>query len=481
MRDVNSRRLFGAAFFCVIILGWGTSAKAVPAFARQTGMPCTSCHIGTDSAPDFTRTGRLFSIYGYQVPVIRERISYEGDTVKDKPQYGGDYLKLNWMDFFSMRFISDFMDTGHNLDGTKQVTTSKPLARLSMFFTGPITDWLGLWTELGYLGNNDLDSVSVGHTGPTGLNLFAYDEYRLTATFHYGTDSIWGIAAGNEVPDVTAQFYPDALFTPRPWGFGQGGIGQSMDIASFTAHTLWHNRLWLQAGPVTGLNNLSWSNGVDWWGSVGWDFFRKQSNDLWLVAMYLGGKDAPSMLKPEKDSYICPTTCPPGVTDSQLSITNVLGGTLSQGVVVANAPVELVKHFDSYKVMLESSVADRGVNSWLASLAVGGMHQSYVSGANAKYDQVGFDVRYFYKRTYGFDLGWYTMIDYTYTTPEGVERQTEGDKNIYGLTLLWNPAMNVSLHLQFSPRSTNIVFRDDQRAVYMDGGKSEQLGIEYNF
>lgn len=471
-------KAFGAWVSAMMLLSWSNDASAMPSFARQTGMPCTSCHIGVDGAPNFTRTGRLFSIYGYQVPLIREQLRYDGQTVDGAPQYGGDYLRLNWMDFFSIRLVSDLITTGHNLDGSKQPTTTKPLSRLSMFFTGPITDWLGLWTELGYLGNNDLDSVSEGHTGPTGLNFYAYDEYRLSTTFHFGKDSIWGFALGNETPDVDAQFYTDGLYTPRPWGFGQGGVGSSMDIANFTFHVFWHNRLWLQAGPVSGLNNLSWSDGTDWWGSVGWDFIRKQSNDLWLVGMYMGGTDAPSMLTPEKDSFICPSTCPPGVTDSSLSFSNVLGGV--GGAVIANAPQELVDHFHAYKVMLISSVADWGVNSWSASMTVAGIKQWYKSDADAEYNAMGIDVRYFYKRTYGLEAYWNNFLDYTYTTPGGVDRKTHGGDNYYGVNLLWNPAMNFSVHLNYTPRITNRVFRDE-RNLYKNDGDSLSFGVEYSF
>src|SRR5688572_3633560 len=65
----------------IIGLQFGVSqdVQAVPAFSRQSGMNCNSCHIGThDIVPNFTRTGRLFAMRGYQVPYIRERLHAEG-------------------------------------------------------------------------------------------------------------------------------------------------------------------------------------------------------------------------------------------------------------------------------------------------------------------------------------------------------------------------------------------------------------------
>ena len=39
-------------------------ADAVPAFAQQTGQPCTTCHIGS-FGPQLTPFGRAFKIGGY--------------------------------------------------------------------------------------------------------------------------------------------------------------------------------------------------------------------------------------------------------------------------------------------------------------------------------------------------------------------------------------------------------------------------------
>jgi hypothetical protein len=40
------------------------SARAIPAFAVQTGQPCTTCHIGA-FGPQLTAFGRAFKIGGY--------------------------------------------------------------------------------------------------------------------------------------------------------------------------------------------------------------------------------------------------------------------------------------------------------------------------------------------------------------------------------------------------------------------------------
>src|SRR5580704_8951311 len=51
--------------FAGLAVAWpGGTAHAVPAFAQQTGQPCTTCHIGA-FGPQLTPFGRAFKIGGY--------------------------------------------------------------------------------------------------------------------------------------------------------------------------------------------------------------------------------------------------------------------------------------------------------------------------------------------------------------------------------------------------------------------------------
>jgi len=192
------------ALFFGLQFGVTQDAQAVAAFARQTGMNCNSCHIGTyNIVPNFTRTGRLFAMRGYQVPYIRERLHAEGDTGNNNEQskYGGDYLALNWTDFFSARLISEVVRGGEDASGRSLDERSSPINRMSLFFSGAITDWLGVWTEIGYLGNNSLHSVTPNRQNEqTGVNFFAYDEYRINASWDFGKNSFYGFSMGNEHP-----------------------------------------------------------------------------------------------------------------------------------------------------------------------------------------------------------------------------------------------------------------------------------------
>lgn len=476
----STRSICGIAVLLALWLGIQADASAVPAYARQTSMNCNSCHIGTDNVPNFTRTGRLFAMRAYTRPHTRDRLRHEG-TLTEGKEYGGDYLALNMTDFFSARLISEVVQGGKLASGQSRDTTSAPLGRMALFFTGAITDWLGLWTEIGYLGNNSLHSVTTGQQGPTGVNFFAYDEYRLAAAWDlapnnlWGDDSFWGMSIGNEHPNVVGQFnFPLPL--PDTWYNGQGGVGRSKNITAYSVHGFFRNRVWLQGGLVSGGDNTNLSDGSNIYTNVALNFLRKTRSDLWVKFETYSGRDFPSIMTPVKNSFICPGTCPDGITDSSLSITNAAGFT-SQTIV--GAPVEIVEDFFSYKLGIEHAAADRGDHSWFAAATLHGMDQDFESGGNVERVALGGSFRYFWRRTYGVEVYWRDNLTYEYTTPEGLKRDTKSDA-YYGITGLWYPAMNFSVHFQYNPKVQNTVFKD-QSELHQNKGDSYQVGFEYNF
>ncbi|HEX6634298.1 MAG TPA: hypothetical protein VF038_10045 [Usitatibacter sp.] len=452
-----------------------TESQAMPSFARQTGMVCNSCHIGTDNVPNFTRTGRLFAMRGYTRPVVREKLRADGQTAPGEPQYGGDYISLNWTDFFAARFISSFASQSKT-NGVKSDVRANPISRMAMFYTGPVTDWLGLWTEIGYLGNNSLQSVTNGESGPSNLNFFAYDEYRLSTSRTISDNSFIGMSYGNEPGDVVTQFvFPTGI--PRFFSLGQGGTGKAKTMGTLSFHAFLNDSLWLQFAPNTGVTNNSWSDGWQKYYSIAYDFFRKTDNDVWVGLEYSHGNDNASILTPYKTSFICPGTCPPGVTDSSLSFSGTLGGR-----PVTGAPIEKVKKFHTYSTRVEWDVADRGPHSWIAMIQANGTKQDYESGASAERNLAGVYLRYFFHRTYGIQASYWKDFKYEYHGADGVTHNF-GKAHGSNIVLLWNPAMNVSFHAAFNPNSQSAVFTEASTGAGPSPRTSSSwdIGMEYSF
>jgi hypothetical protein len=258
------------------------------------------------------------------------------------------------------------------------------------------------------------------------------------------------------------------------WNNGQGVFGRSKEIAALSLHALLQDRYWLQVGFVSGLDNISWSNGSDIYTAVGYNMFRQQRNDLWFVFETFSGKDTTTMMTPIKDSFICPAACPAGISDGSLSFTNNRGG----GAIV-NAPVVKVKDFFSYKIRAEHTAADLGPHSWLASAMYHYEKDNLVGGGNVERAIVGLYGRYYYLRTYGVQAVWNKDLKYDFTNASGLKRGTF-QKDVFTLSFFWIPAMNFSTHFVYNPRVQNRVF-DDQRNLYQGEGNSYTVGFEYNF
>jgi hypothetical protein len=147
-----------------------------------------------------------------------------------------------------------------------------------------------------------------------------------------------------------------------------------------------------------------------------------------------------------------------------------------------------VDDFDSYKLSVHQAVADRGDHTWYAAATLHGMSQNFESGAEVTHTMYGAALRYFWRRTYGFEVWYRDDIEYEYTDPVGRDREAYTKAN-YGINLLFYPAMNFTVHLMLNPRVQNIVYRDS--AVeggqvpdverYQGQGDSYRLGFEYNF
>jgi hypothetical protein len=470
-----------------ILLAIPVDSSAVPAFSRQTGMNCNSCHVGTYPTPRFTQTGMLFAARGYTRPYVSERLNHPGQDATDKDdstqdqegeRYGGNYLALNWDNYFSGRFLTSIYTGGENAAGVDADHTSQATNRFAMFFTGAITDWLGLWTEIGYLGNQSINTVGADATS-TGRNWFAYDEYRLSAAWDldpkgfFGPRSFWGISVGNEHPYVNAQF--NFGRGGNVWAHGQGGTGNHFEITNISLNSFTFGRVWAQFAAVTGAHNNNWSNGWNQYIALGYNVTHDQQNDTWILLDFYMGNDMPSIMRPFTRSALCPTTCPAGISDANFRTSNTPGG-----APIVGAPIEQADDFFASRVSISNSAADRGVNSWYSDVGISQIKQDFVSGAKVERTYGGGEIRYFYNRTYGLEFVWNKNFEYKYTTASGQVRKAV-TKDDMAVAFLFYPAMNFNFRLLYDPRADNNIVFEDQRELQVSGGYSYNLTVEYNF
>ncbi len=217
----------------VVLLLTEPRAKAIPAFATQTGQPCTACHIGA-YGPQLTPLGRAFKIGGYT-------------------QRGGE----GWQSYvpLSAMALTSFTHTGasvpddaitHHYDANNNVA----LDAISAFLGGGIGEHTGGFVQFTYsnipnaskLDNTDLRPYT------TTVDLFG-NELRLGTTVNnnptvqdpYNSTFAWGF------PYVASGLAPTPAAEPvLAAGFNNNSIG-------YTAYAWYDHSLYFEAGAYTTL------------------------------------------------------------------------------------------------------------------------------------------------------------------------------------------------------------------------------------
>ena len=125
-----------------------TRANAVPAFAQQTGEPCTTCHIG-GFGPQLTPFGRAFKIGGYT-------------------QTGGEGLASKIP--LSAFVISSFTNTQAGQPGGAAPhfgdNNNAAFDQVSVFLAGRITDYAGGFVQGTYSGSGPCVSSRQHRSSP---------------------------------------------------------------------------------------------------------------------------------------------------------------------------------------------------------------------------------------------------------------------------------------------------------------------------
>ncbi len=220
-RTIGAVWLAGGALVAAAALFSPRPARAVPAFAEQTGQPCKACHVG-GFGPELTPFGREFKLGGYtlrthaSIPISAMAIASFTHTNKDQVP------------------PPEHLDENDNF----------VLDQASVFVAGGLGEHLGGFAQFTYDG--------VGRaTSWDNLDLRAVTSAKL-----FGQDSIVGLSINNS-PTVE-----DPWNTMAAWGFPytdtavsetpaaspliDGGLAQ--EVLGFTAYTWLGHKFYLAGG-----------------------------------------------------------------------------------------------------------------------------------------------------------------------------------------------------------------------------------------
>ena len=196
-------------------------ADAVPAFAAQTGQPCTACHIG-GFGPQLTPFGRAFKIGGYV-------------------QGGGQGLKahipLSGMLMGSFTHTNTDQTPANTVGTHYDVNNNFAFDQASIFVAGRVSDHTGGFIQLTYSNINNTASVDNTDLRPYTTTVQAF-----------GNDLTLGLSVNN---NPTVQDPYNSTFA---WGYPYFGssLAPTPGAAPILAGTF--------AGNVIGVTAYAWYN-----------------------------------------------------------------------------------------------------------------------------------------------------------------------------------------------------------------------------
>ncbi len=207
----------------VALLGFTAGrASAVPAYAVQTGQPCSGCHIGA-FGPQLTPFGRAFKIGGYTLrtnsfnaPVSVMAVASYVNTQKDQPSSPAPHY------------------------GTNDNVT---LDQASIFVAGGLGNHLGAFVQTTYDGvarawhwdNLDVRAVTTASLKGTSLVLGVSVNNAPTVTDPFNTLAAWSF------PYTTSSLAPSPAASPLIGSLAQDTLG-------VTAYVWINSEIYAEAG-----------------------------------------------------------------------------------------------------------------------------------------------------------------------------------------------------------------------------------------
>jgi hypothetical protein len=238
----GSRRLLGMAIAATALLAATPAARAVPSFARQTGMACEACHT---VFPELTHFGRVFKANGYTLTNLKK--------VQDVSGRREQLLELSTTPPLSImaqisytqmqKSVPDLSSV--NASGVSQNGTAGFPQQLSLFYAGEIAPHFGGMIQLTYA--DDSGTIGIDNT-----DLRFADEKLLpdSSTLTYGVSlnnnptvqDLWNSTPAWGFPYTSS----NANVSPLAGTAINGAFAQN--VAGLTGYVFWKESLYLEAG-----------------------------------------------------------------------------------------------------------------------------------------------------------------------------------------------------------------------------------------
>jgi hypothetical protein len=216
-------------FFCVLN---PPKVKAVPSYARQTGLACSGCHY---APPELNPAGRRFKLLGYVD---------KADETKVITTDGGK--KRAALDLLSSLPLSVMLETSFTSLKSPVPTTQNGNYEfpqdISLFLSGAWTSNIGSFLQVTYDTRDDhftSDNTDIRFANKTKLGGKEL-VYGLDLNNNPTVQDLWNGTPAWGFPWIASDFAP----TPTANPIINGSLAQ--DVAGFGAYAMWDSHLYLE-------------------------------------------------------------------------------------------------------------------------------------------------------------------------------------------------------------------------------------------
>ena len=220
--------VFGLLFIGVVN---PPEAKAVPSYARQTGLACSGCHY---TPPELNPAGRRFKLTGY--------VDRADETKVIKADGGKKHAALDLLASLPLSVMLDtsFTSTKSPVPGTQNGSFELP-QDISLFLSGAWTSHIGSFMQVTYDTQADhfgMDNTDIRYASITKLGGKEF-VYGVDLNNNPTVEDLWNSTPAWSFPWIASDWAP----TPNASPIINGGLAQ--DVGGIGAYGMWNNHLYI--------------------------------------------------------------------------------------------------------------------------------------------------------------------------------------------------------------------------------------------
>ena len=295
---MTRRLLIVISILIIVSSGLSPKAKALPSYARQTGLACNGCHY---TPPELNPAGRLFKVLAY---VDRTKSSNIEVSEGDKRRPGLEMLQTLPLGAW---FETSFTSTKSTQSGTQNGNFEFP-QDVSLFLAGGWAAHVGSFLQVTYNAQKDhfsMDNTDIRYAQKLQLAKKEF-VYGLTLNNNPTVEDLWNTTPVWGYPFIASDSAPTPAAATIITSLGQ-------DVAGFGGYSMYDQHLYIagtiyrtdhigSSQPTNGQNASHNIRGVaPYWRAAWQNIGSKNMFEVGAYGMHVSS--TPGALSGPKDTY----------------------------------------------------------------------------------------------------------------------------------------------------------------------------------